>query len=434
MSPILIGVLGLVVLFALLALGMPIGFAMALVGFAGFTLIIGLKGALVQLATVPYVSVASYIMSVLPLFLLMGQLAFVSKLTEGAYYGMHKWLGRLPGGLSMATIGGCAAFAAVCGSSVATASTMSSVAYPEMKRYKYEPKLALGSIAAGGTLGILIPPSVPFIVYAVFAEESVGRLFIGGIFPGILLASLFMLVIYARASLTPSLGPRGPKTTWREKLTAGKDLWPVAILALLVLGGIWGGVFSPTEAGGIGAFSALLIGLGRKQLTIQNVIFSLKETIKMTSMVFTILIGAMIFNYLIVVSELSMELARFVGALPWPPMGILVAILVVYLILGCLMDTVAMTVLTLPIFLPLLISLNFDLVWFGVVFTIMCEMALITPPIGMNVFVISGVAKDVPMYDIFRGVIPFWVAMMICEALVVAFPQIALFLPNSMVG
>jgi C4-dicarboxylate transporter DctM subunit len=434
MSPTLIGGLGLVVLFALLATGMPIGFAMAIIGFAGFAWLGGVKGALTQLASVSYSSVASYMMTVLPLFLLMGQFAFVSGLTQGAYNAMHKWLGRLPGGLSMATIGGCAAFAAVCGSSVATASTMTAVALPEMNRYKYDPKLSLGSIAAGGTLGILIPPSVPFIIYSIFAEESVGRLFMAGIFPGIILSSLFVITIYVRAKRSPALGPPGPKTSWREKLGAVKDIWPVALLAFLVLGGIWGGVFSPIEAGGAGAFCALIIGMARRQLSVQKITSSIRDTVKTTAMIFTILIGAMIFNYFIVLSQLPAELARFIESVQWSPIGVLVGILFIYIILGCLMDTMAMTVLTLPIFIPLIRSLGFDLVWFGVVFVIITEMALITPPIGMNVFVISGMAKDVPMYTVFRGIIIFVVAMAICEALVIIFPQIALFLPNSMIG
>jgi C4-dicarboxylate transporter DctM subunit len=433
MSPLLIGVLGLVALFALLALGMPIGFAMALVGFAGYAVIAGMQGALMQLSMVPYTTVASYIMSVLPLFLLMGQFAYISGLTKGAYYAMHKWIGHLPGGLAMATIGGCAAFAAVCGSSVASASTMTKVSLPEMNRYKYDPTLSMGSIAAGGTLGILIPPSTGFIIYAIFAEESVGKLFIGGIIPGILLSILFILAIYVVTKRMPELGPRGPRTTWRDKLTAGKDIWPVAILALLVLGGIWGGVFSPTEAGGAGAFGAFVIGLARRKLDTQNIVDSLIDTAKMTGMIFTVLIGAMVFNYFIAISGLPADMARLIEALAWPSLGILIAILVIYLILGCLMDVMAMTVLTLPIFLPLLINQGFDLIWFGVVYVIMCEMALITPPIGMNVFVISGIAKDVPMYKIFRGIVPFLIALVVCEILVIAFPQLALFLPNSMI-
>lgn len=434
MSPSTIGWIGLVVLFALMATGMPIGFAMALVGFVGFGIVAGWTGALTQLGTVPYASVASYTLTVLPLFILMGEFAFLSGMIRGAFSGAHKWLGHLPGGLAIATISACAAFAAVCGSSVATAATMGTVAYPEMKRYKYRPELAAGSIACGGTLGILIPPSTPMVIYAVFAEESVGKLFMGGFLPGILLTLLFIAVIYIWVKISPTTGPRGPQTTWKEKFGAAKDVWPVFILALLVLGGIWGGVFSPTEAAGVGAFAAFAIGLARKQMKLKSVLNSLSETVKTSAMVFTILIGAMIFNYFIVICGIPAQLAAVVESLALPPLGILICILFVYLILGCLMDTMAMTVLTLPIFLPILHNLGFDLVWFGIIFVIMCEMALVTPPIGMNVFIIAGMVKDAPMYSIFRGITPFLIAILVCLALVIAFPQIALFLPTSMIG
>jgi C4-dicarboxylate transporter DctM subunit len=389
---------------------------------------------LTQLANVPYSNVASYTLTVLPLFILMGEFAYVSGLVKGAYNAMHKWIGQLPGGLAMATIGGSAAFAAICGSSVASASTMCLVALPEMRRYKYAPSLATGSIACGGTLGILIPPSTPMVIYAIFASESVGRLFIAGIIPGIMLALLLMTVIYILVRIKPYLGPRGPKNSWRVRLTSFKDIWPVATLAILVLGGIWGGVFSPTEAAGAGAFAALIIGLIRKQVSTKAVFNSLNETVRMTAMIFTILIGAMIFNYFIVVSQIPAQLADLVDQLALPSIGVLLAILLIYLILGCLMDTMAMTVLTLPIFLPILLNLGFNLVWFGIIFVIMCEIALITPPIGMNVFVIAGMAQDIPMFTIFRGILPFLGAMFACLALVIAFPQIAMFLPSLMIG
>jgi C4-dicarboxylate transporter, DctM subunit len=433
MNPSIIGWIGLVCLFALMAMGMPIGFAMGLIGLVGFGMIAGFAGALTQLGIVPYASVASYTLTVLPLFILMGEFAFLSGMIRGAFSGAHKLLGHLPGGLAMATISGCAAFAAVCGSSVATAATMGTVALPEMQRYKYKPELSTGSIACGGTLGILIPPSTPMVIYAVFANESVGKLFMGGFLPGILLTALFIIVILIWVKISPSTGPRGPNTTWRVRFGAFKDIWPVFILAFLVLGGIWGGIFSPTEAAGVGAFGAFIIGLVRKQLKLKSVLNSLSDTIKTTAMVFTILIGAMIFNYFIVICGIPKQLAEMVASLSLPPLGILICILFVYFLLGCLMDTMAMTVLTLPIFLPILHNLGFDLVWFGIIFVIMCEMALVTPPMGMNVFVISGMAKGIPMYTIFRGIFPFLAAMVICLVLVIAFPQIVMFLPNSMI-
>jgi C4-dicarboxylate transporter DctM subunit len=434
MSPEMFGVLVLLFLFVLMFGGVPIGVAMAVAGFAGFAVISGFDAALGMLKSVPFTTVASYMMSVIPLFLLMGQFASFSKIIEDAYYATYKWLGHLPGGVAIATIGGCSGFAAVCGSSLATAGAMTPVALPEMIRYKYDSKLATGSIAAGGTLGILIPPSTPFMVYGVIAEQSVGRLFIAGILPGILLSAMFIATIWILTAQQPLLGPRGPRFGWRERLIALKNIWPMATLIILVMGGIWGGFFSPTEAGGMGAAGALLVALGRRQFTWQRLFSSLRVAVGISGMIFTMLIGAMIFNYFLAVSRLAGALASFVGGLPLPPMGIVVAILAIYLFLGCIMDTLAMVVLTLPIFLPVLRSLGIDLIWFGVILTIMTEMALITPPVGMNVFVVAGAAKDVPMYDVFRGILPFLITMVLCEAIIVIFPQISLFLPNTMLG
>lgn len=432
MSPLLIGAIGLAVLFALMAAGMPIGFSMALVGFAGFAFLGGLKGGLSQLATVPFSSVATYTLTIIPLFILMGEIAGVAGLVKGAFSAANKWLANLRGGLAMTTIAACGAFAAVCGSSLATATAMTSIAYPEMGRYKYDPALSLGSIAAGGTLGILIPPSIPLIVYAIFAEESVGRLYMAGFLPGILLSGLFIATIYIRCKFTPSLGPPGPKSSWRERLVAVKDVGPVLILAIVVLGGIWGGIFTPNEAAGIGVFIALILGLAARQLSMKKLIFSLMETASLTAMIFSILIGAMIFNYFVVLTGVPAELARLVEAYALPGMYVYVAILLIYAILGCIMDTFAITMLTLPIFLPTLRSLGFDLVWFGVIYVTMIEMANITPPIGVNVFVVAGMVREVPMYTIFRGILPFFFAMVICIVILTVFPQIALFLPSTM--
>lgn len=433
MSPMFIGAMAFVVLFALMAIGMPIGFAMALVGFSGYVFIGGFKAALSTLATTPFDTSASYVLTVIPLFILMGELASAAGLIRGAYSSAQKWLGQLPGGLSMATVGACAAFAAVCGSSLATAGAMTSIAYPEMKKYKYDPRLSTGCIAAGGTLGILIPPSVVFIMYAIFAEESIGKLYMAGFLPGILLATLFMLVIYIQCKITPALGPRGARFSWIQRLISIKDISPVLILAILVLGGIWGGIFTPNEAAGAGAIIAFIMGLLAKKLTVKKVTSTLMETISMTAMIFVILIGAMIFNYFIVLTGIPAELAELVRGFALPRIGILAVILLIYLLLGCIMDSFAMTVLTLPIFLPILKSLGFDFVWFGVIFVIMIEIAGITPPVGMNTFVVAGMVREVPMYSVFRGVVPFFFAMIVCVILLIAFPQIALFLPNSMI-
>jgi C4-dicarboxylate transporter, DctM subunit len=432
MSPETIGIIAFLVLFILMAAGMPIGFCMALVGFSGYVILGSLKGGLSLLSTQPFDTCDSYMLTVLPLFILMGELASEAGLIKGAYSTAQKWLGALPGGLAIATIGACAAFAAVCGSSMATAGAMTSVAYPEMKRYRYEPSLASGCIAAGGTLGVLIPPSTVFIMYAIFANESVGRLYMAGIIPGLLLASLFMLVIYIICRINPSLGPSSEKTTWAGRLKSVKDIIPVVILAIIVLGGIWGGIFTANEAAGVGVVMALVLGLILRKISGRNFFKSLMESLSITAMVFAILIGAMIFNYFIVLTEIPARLSQIVVSLGLPVVGVLVAILLVYAVLGCIMDSFAMTVLTLPIFLPVLNILGIDLIWFGVLFVMMIEMSSITPPVGMNVFVVAGMIREVPMYTVFRGVLPFFIAMVLCIALIVVFPKIALFLPDSM--
>jgi C4-dicarboxylate transporter DctM subunit len=434
MSPEVAGVIGLLILFVLLFAGMPIGLGMALMGFLGFAYLWGLDASLFQVGLTSYSSVAAQAMSVVPLFIVMGHFAFASGVMDDAYDAAHMILGRLPGGLAMTTIGASAGFAACTGSSLASAATMTKISLPEMLRYKYDPKLATGSIAAGGTLGILIPPSVPMIIYAIITETSIGRLFIAGIVPGILLATLFMVVIYIMAKTRPPMGgPPAIKFGWRTIPAIAVRVWPAALLAAIVMGGIWGGVFSPTEAGGMGAFAALIIALARRKLTKQNFITALKDTTKTTAMIFVIVIGAMIFGAFMTISGLPAALVNFLGDVNIPPLGILVLILVIYVFLGCIMDTLALTLITLPIIFPLIISLNFDPVWFGILYTINVEMALVTPPIGINVFIISGMAKDIPMYTIFRGVLPFLVAMVVCTALVIAFPQIALFLPGTMI-
>jgi tripartite ATP-independent transporter DctM subunit len=373
-------------------------------------------------------------MSVVPLFIVMGHFAFASGVTEDAYDAAHMVLGRLPGGLAMTTIGASAGFAACTGSSLASAATMTKVALPEMLRYKYDHKLATGSIAAGGTLGILIPPSVPMIVYAIITETSVGKLFIAGIIPGILLAVLFMVVIYIMAKAMPPMGgPPAVKFSWRTIPAIAVRVWPAVLLAAIVMGGIWGGVFSPTEAGGMGAFAALVIAAARRKLNKRNFIEALKDTTKTTAMIFVIVIGAMIFGAFMTISGLPAALVTFLGGIQLPSTVILVIILIVYVFLGCIMDTLALTLITLPIIFPLILSLGFDPIWFGILFTINVEMALVTPPIGINVFIISGMAKDIPMYTIFRGVLPFIGAMAVCTGLIIAFPQIALFLPGTMI-
>jgi len=432
LSPLEIGILGGIALLVFMALGLPIGVSMGAVAVVGLALVTNVEAAFSRLAHTAFSMTANYFTAVIPLFVFMGELAFVSGLTREAYSTAYKWFGRLPGGLAMATIGGCAGFAAVCGSSEATALTIGSVALPEMRKHKYDPRLATGCIAAGGTLGILIPPSMAFVLYGLITEQSIGKLFLAGILPGILLASLFVITIFIWTKRNPLLGPGGPKTSWRVKITALKDIWGVMILFLLVMGGIYGGIFTPTEAAAAGAFSAFLIALGRRRLTKQNILTSLMNTLRTTGMVFVIIIGAVLFGYFMAASGLTTALTEFVVSLPLPPTGILIFILAFYLILGTAMDEYAMVLITMPVLFPVILGLGFDPIWFGVLVVIMMEMAMVSPPVGMTVFVISGIARDVPMYTVFRGAMVFAAAMALCIAILIAFPQIALFLPNAM--
>jgi C4-dicarboxylate transporter DctM subunit len=432
MSPIEIGILGVVALFVFMLLGMPIGLTMGLIGFLGLALITGPDAALVRLGLTAFSSTNSYLISLLPLFTLMGEFAFASGITRDAYYAGYRWVGHRPGGLAVATIGGCAAFAAVCGSSIATSATMGAAALPEMRRYNYNPSLATGCLAAGGTLGILIPPSMGFVLYGLITEQSIGKLLISGILPGILLSILFVVTISVWTRLDPKAGPSGPKSSWRERVAALKDVWAVLVLFFLVIGGIYSGVFNATEAAGVGAFCAFLIALVRGRLTKENVMTSFRATLTTTGLIFVLIICAQLFSYFVAISRLSSALAGFIGGLALPPLGILIAILVLYVLLGSIMEVFSAMLITMPILFPLIVDLGFDPIWFGVITVIMLEMGLVTPPVGMNVFVIAGMARDVPMYTIFKGVWPFVIAMIICIAFLIAFPQIALYLPKHM--
>lgn len=432
MSPITAGLIAVGILFLLIFLRMPIAFAMALVGFVGFFYLCSIEGALSIMARETFTTVSSYDFAVLPLFMLMGQFAFHSGLSKRLYYTGYKWLGHLPGGLAMATIGGCAAFAAGCGSGLATAATMGAVALPEMKRYNYDPALATGCIASGGTLGILIPPSGLFIIYGILTEQSISKLFISGIFPGVLLSALFMLTIYVLVKINPSIASSASAASFRERLASLGGTGEMLALFLIIMGGLYGGIFTPNEAGGIGAAGALLIGLVRRGLNWQGFIAALTETGQITAMIFAILIGAMIFNRFLAVSTIPETLVGLTSRLPIPPLAVIGVLVFVYMVLGALFDEVAITLLTIPIFFPVILALGIDPIWFGVLFCICMEMGMILPPVGINVFVIAGVAKDVPMYTIYRGILPFVIPMLITIGLLMIFPQIALFLPDMM--
>ncbi|MFH2128939.1 MAG: TRAP transporter large permease subunit [bacterium] len=424
-----LGGVGMAFMLLLLFVGMPIGFAMSIVGFLGLSVIsFSITPALITLGTAPYSTTANFILAVAPLFILMGLLASEAGISKDLFDTANKWLGRLPGGLAMAAIAGCSGFAAVCGDSMATAVTMGSVSLPEMERKKYSPGLACGVLAAGGTLGILIPPSVGFIFYALVTEESVGKLFVAGIIPGAMMAIMFMITIWIIAKVKPELAPRGESYSWKERLISLKGIIGMLALFILILGGILSGAFSPTEGGGIGVVGSLIVMIVRKRMTWKGVINACDQAVSITARLLLILIGVGILGYFLAASRLPFELANLVTHSGLNKYSVLLAILVLYLILGCVMNVIPMILLTLPALFPTVNALGFDPIWFGVLTVIIMEMGQITPPIGVNVFAISSVAHDVPMGKIFIGIIPFLICMILCIAILIAFPWLATWL------
>ena len=431
MSPNVVGILGIGILIILIFARMQIGIAMALVGFTGFAYIVGLEPALGLLKTVPYTTFANQGLSVIPLFILMGSFAFAAGMSEDLYRTVHKIFGHFKGGLAMATVAACACFAAISGSSLATAATLGKVAMPEMRKYKYDPALATGSIAAGGSIGILIPPSVILIIYGIITEQSIGKLFLAGFIPGVLEAVFYILTIMILTKRRPELGPPGTRATLNEQLSALLKTWEVMVLFIVVIGGIYLGVFTPTEAAGIGAFGTFCFAIMRRKMNWETLKSSLLSTTSTTGMLFLIVLGAMILGYFFSVSRLPFELASWVGGLPVNRYVILILILVVVLLLGCIMDSMAIVLLTVPVFYPMILHLGFDPIWFGIIVVRVTEMGLITPPVGLNVYVIQGITGE-DMGTVFKGVAPFIVAD-ICEIiLLIALPQITLFLPSLM--
>ncbi|MDB9822286.1 TRAP transporter large permease [Deltaproteobacteria bacterium] len=432
MDMVFITIIGLFFLFLLLFSGMPIGYGMSLIGFCGAFYVINSQAAFNILGIFPYQYSASYNLAVIPLFVLMGEIAFRSGFGRDLYTAIYKLLAGLPGSLAMATIGACAFFGAICGSSTATAATMASVAMPEMKKFKYSSRLAAGSIASGGTLGILIPPSIIFIIYGLLTEQSIGKLFLAGFLPGLIQAFFYMVTIYILVKIHPDWAPSGPGENFKARVAGLKNIWPVLALFIVVVGGIYMGFFTPTEASAVGVLGAVLIMVMRKKFNLQNVKGSLLGAGSTTGMIFSILIGAMILNYWLGVSELPLQMADFVVNLPMPPLAILIVILLVYILLGTLMDSLPMILLTVPIFYPIVADMGFNPIWFGVLIVRVVEIGLITPPIGLNVFIIRGMARDVETFEIFKGVLPFIASDIICVILLIAFPQISLFLPSLM--
>lgn len=431
MSSEAIGIIGIIFFVILLFSRIWIGAAMMIVGFLGYSYIMSIKSACSVVAQIPFSTTATYAMSAIPLFILMGCILFNSGVGADLYKTAHKWIGQVNGGLAMASVIACAFFAAITGISVPALITMGKVAVPEMRKYKYDDKLATGSIACAGTLSVLIPPSMAFIIYGILTEQSIGLLFIAGILPGILLTSLFLIVIKVITIYRPEAGPRGPKTTFKEKVISLKNSWHCVLLFLIILGGIYGGIFTPTEAGAIGTFGAIIITVIAGRLTVKALIDSLLETAQTTAMVFFLIMGGYVLMKFLTISKLPFLLTKTIINLPFSPTVVLIGIFILYLLLGMFLDIFSAVIITVPILFPVITGLGFDPIWFGVIVVIMIQIGLVSPPVGLDIFTLGGVI-DVPLYTIFKGVLPFFVAMAICIILLIIFPQIVLFLPNMM--
>ena len=433
MDPVITGVIGTFLVFLLLFMGMPIAFALMFVGFAGVTYLSCIEAALPMVASTVYEVSAYYPYTVIPLFIIMGGFASSSGITRKLYGTFDKWFRRLPGGLAIATIGACAGFAAVSGSSVATAATMGTVALPEMKRFNYHPRLATGSVAAGGTLGFLIPPSIGFIVYGMLTEQSIGKLLIAGTIPGLILALAYIGVIIVMVKLNPGLAPViSTPVSWREKFSALLGIWEPLAIFLVVMGGIYIGFFTPTEAGAVGATVLLLVALIKRKLNWQNLTGALLEASRTSVMVLFLVAGANVFSYFLALSTIPMQVAGWAAGLDVSPYVIHAVIIIIFLFLGCFLDAISMMVLTMPVIFPVILALGFNPIWFGVISVLMMEAGLITPPMGLNIFTVAGVAKGIPVETIFRGVAPFLISIFVIVFLITVFPQIALFLPEMM--
>jgi C4-dicarboxylate transporter, DctM subunit len=430
MNPVYVGIVGVIVLIVLLFSRFPVAFCMALVGLVGFGYLVSPAAALNITIKDFYTVFSSYDLTVVPLFVFMGQILFYSGISRKIYDAAFTWFGHYKGGLAMATVGACAGFSAICGSTNATAATMASVALPEMKRLKYRDELATGVVAAGGSLGILIPPSVIFIVYGIQTEQSIGKLFMAGIIPGILLSLLFVLTIYVWVSLRPDIAPRIEKQSFKKRIRSLGGLIEVLLLFILVMGGLFIGVFTPTEAGAVGALGGLLIPLVSGRLSWRGFLDGLYSSTRTTCMILMIVAGATVFGHFLAVTTIPSTLSGWVVGLDLPPWAIMLVVMFFFFIGGCFMDALGMILLTIPIFYPVAIALGYDPIWFGVVIVLVTELGVITPPVGINVYVVSGIARDVPLEVIFKGVFPFVLTLITYLVIMIIFPQLALFLPS----
>jgi tripartite ATP-independent transporter DctM subunit len=432
LSTDLVALLGFVSLFVLMLLRVPVGMAMGLVGVTGYSYLVGVGPALKLVGQTSMRTVTDYTFGVIPMFMLMGALVSVSGVSRELFKAANSTIGHLRGGLGVATVLACGGFAAICGSSVATAATFSAVAYPEMRRFNYPQSFATGVIAAGGTLGAMLPPSTVLAVYAILTQQDIGKLFMAGIFPGLLAMAMYVLTIMLIVKLRPGWLPGGEARPWSERLIDLRAVWAPLALFLFVIGGLYGGFFTPTEAGGVGATGAFILGVARRKLNRHNTREALLQATRTAAAVFTVLIGALLFGYFLTITQTPQKLTEFLTGLGVGRYGVLAMIMVMYLVLGCLMDAMAMIILTVPIIFPVIVQLGFDPIWFGIIIVMTVELGLIHPPVGMNVFVIKSVVKDVSFTTIFKGVLPFVVTDLIRLVILIAFPIIALWLPSRM--
>lgn len=429
-----VALIGFVSLFVMMLLRVPVGMAMGLVGVTGFGYLTGMEPALKLVAQTVMRTVTDYSFGVIPMFLLMGAFVSVSGISRELFRAANTFVGHWKGGLGIATIGACGGFAAISGSSVATAATFSAVAYPEMRRFGYPQSFSTGVIAVGGTLGAMLPPSTVLVVYGIITQQDIGKLFVAGIVPGLLAITMHMITIAIIGAVRPGFLPAGPRSSWNDRVLALRDVWSPLALFFFVIGGLYGGFFIPTEAGAVGAVGAFIIGIMRRKLSRDGILEALLQATRTTAAVFTVLIGALCFGYFLTITQTPQHVTEFLTGLGIGRYGVLALILLMYLVLGCLMDAMAMIILTVPIVFPVVTSLGFDPIWFGIIIVMTVELGLIHPPVGMNVFVIKSVIKDVSMSTIFAGVLPFVATDLVRLVLLIAFPVIATWLPMHMMG
>ncbi len=432
MDPVYVGLIGIGLMLVLLVIGVPIAFAMAVVGIIGTAVVVGIPQTLSQVTLVTWDKGTDFVIVCIPLFIFMGQLTATTGIAGDLYEFLQRWLGRMRGGLGIASVFACGGFGAVTGSSVACVATMGTIVYPEMKRYGYDPRLATGVLAASGTLGILIPPSLAFAFYGTLTNTSIAALFIAGIVPGLITMAIFAAIVWLQCLVKPGMGPQGPSFTWAEKFASLRGIVPIAIIFALVIGTLYGGICTPTEASGIGAAGVVVVSLAMGRLTWKNLHKALWETGLVSAFIFAIVVGGYLVSRFLAVTQITDLLVQYVTEMNPSKLSFIGFMIVLYLFLGCILDVFGMTILTLPFIFPITTALHIDPIWLGVFIVIMTEVALITPPVGVNVFVMRGIATDVPMGQIFLGVLPFLAGEFLLIALLIAFPEIATWLPRLM--